>query len=291
MDVALRLSGLLVTVLLALSPRIASACAVCGAADRTLPLRGEEVAFAGRVRATLDARLSSFAARQAPLTVAEQRLVPGLTLAVSDDVLVAADVPLLRRALSREDAVVERFVLGDAEARVSYVASRSSSRRVSFFAGAKAPTSPLERDAFGQPVPTDLQPGCGSVVPMVGATYTVVRGPVSLWSTASLLLPFSVRSGPHPGDSLRAALVGQLQPWRSFAVRASVNGRIDSVGAVGERADPASGGMSAFVVPELVVSPIDDLVVSAGAAVPVLQETRGYRVTAPIAMASVGWDF
>ena len=256
-----------------------------------MPARGEEIAFAGRVRVTLDARMAGLAARRVPLRIDEQRVVPGASLALNEDVLLSADVPLLRRALTSETGVRDRLVLGDAEARVSYLASRSSSRRLTFFGGMKAPTAPLERDDAGRLVPTDLQPGCGSLVPTVGVTYTIVRGMWSTWTSASLLLPFSVRSGPHAGDSLRASVSAQLQPWRAFAVRLSGTGRFDSTGAIDGRVDTASGGASVFVVPELVASPVPDLVLTAGAAIPAVQETRGHSVTAPIALAGVGWDF
>ncbi|MBX3213021.1 MAG: hypothetical protein KF850_13370, partial [Labilithrix sp.] len=163
--------------LLALAPRTAAACAVCGAADRTLAARGEEVPFAGRVRATLDGRAAAFAARHAPLRVVELRLVPGASIAPGEDVLLSLELPLLRRSLVNEGAAprlaTDRLMLGDAEARASYVAYRTRSRRLSFHGGAKAPTAPIERDPAGGFVPTDLQPGCGSIVPSVGATYTV----------------------------------------------------------------------------------------------------------------------
>ncbi|MBX3220126.1 MAG: hypothetical protein KF795_06365 [Labilithrix sp.] len=286
----------LVFVSLAIAPRTAAACAVCGAADKTLPARGEELPFAGRIRATLDGRAAAFAARYAPLRVVELRLVPGAALALSEEVLVSVDLPLLRRSLATgiEGAEVlsaDRLMLGDAEARASYVAYRTSSRRLSFHGGAKAPTSPIERDAAGRLVPTDLQPGCGSIVPVVGATYTITGPLLTFWTSASFLMPVSVRDGPHPGDSLRASATAQLQPHPKFATRASVHGRLDSAGDVDDQVDPRSGGASVFLAPELVASPLADLVVSVGAAFPVVQETRGHRVTAPIALVGIGLDF
>ena len=49
---------------LAICPSAARACAVCGAAEKTLPVRGEEIAFAGGARPTLAARLAAFAAKR-----------------------------------------------------------------------------------------------------------------------------------------------------------------------------------------------------------------------------------
>ncbi|MBX3263536.1 MAG: hypothetical protein KF782_27945 [Labilithrix sp.] len=285
-----------VVLALALAPRRAAACAVCGAADKTLAARGEELPFAGRVRATLDGRAAAFAARHAPLRVFELRLVPGAAIALDEDVLFSVDLPLLRRSLmtggegAAPPIAADRAALGDAEARASYVAYRTRSRRLSFHGGAKAPTAPVERDAAGRLVATDLQPGCGSIVPAVGATYAVTGPLLTFWTSASFLMPVSVRGGPHPGDSLRASATAQLQPRRVFAARASVHGRLDAAGDVDDRVDPRSGGASVFVAPELVVSPIDDLVVSVGAAFPLVQETRGHRVSAPIALVGLGLD-
>jgi hypothetical protein len=45
------------------------------------------------------------------------------------------------------------------------------------------------------------------------------------------------------------------------------------------------------VAPEIVIMPAQDVVVSAGASFPVVQEMRGYRATAPVVLASVGVDF
>ena len=241
--------------------------------------------------------MAAFAARDVPLRVVETRLVPGAAIAVGEEVLLSADVPLLRRSLTSTSAgarsLVEsdRVVLGDVEARASYSAFRTSSRRISVHAGVKAPTAPLERDAGGRFVPTDLQPGCGAIVPVVGATYTVTRTMFSFWTSASFLMPVSVRSGPHPGDSLRASFTTQVQPLGVFAARVGVFGRLDSAGEVDDQVDRRSGGAAVFVTSEVVVSPVPQLVVTAGAALPVVQETRGYRVTAPIALAGVGWDF
>lgn len=68
----------------------------------------------------------------------------------------------------------------------------------------------------------------------------------------SLLFPVSVRSGAHSGDSLRAAIGGQLQPTRIFATRLSVNGRLDATTELEGEVVRASGGASVHVAPELV---------------------------------------
>lgn len=54
---------------------------------------------------------------------------------------------------------------------------------------------------------------------------------------------------------------------------------------------PRSGGGAVYVAPELVLSPASDLVVSFGAAFPLVQAMRAYRATSPVLLASVGFDF
>jgi len=53
--------------LLLFAPKIAEACAVCGAADTTMPASGNEIAYEGRLRATVDGRAAGFAARYQPV--------------------------------------------------------------------------------------------------------------------------------------------------------------------------------------------------------------------------------
>jgi hypothetical protein len=113
----------------------------------------------------------------------------------------------------------------------------------------------------------------------------------SAWTGASLLFPVEVRDGSHPGDSLRASFTLQLQPARVLATRLGVHGRLDSTGEIDGEPVRRSGGASFFVAPELVASPTQDVVVSIGAAFPMVQEMRGYRATAPVLLASVGVDF
>jgi hypothetical protein len=265
---------------------LALACAVCGAAEQTLPANGAEIAFKGRVRATVDARAGSFAARERALEVTEVRVVPGMSATVTDTTTLALDVPLLQRTV----AGAAHGTLGDAEARATY-SLRRETRRLSLFALVKAPTSPIERDPNGAYVPTDLQPGCGSVMPGVGATFAFGPRIFSAWTTVSFLLPVRVRGGPHPGRSVRASFSAQVQPLAWLAFRAGAHGRFDSSGDIDGVTDARSGGGSLHLAPEIVVSPVTDLVLSVGVAVPAVQEMRGYRATSPVALASIGYDF
>ena len=275
------------------------ACAVCGAGEKTLPTNGAEVAFAGRKRATLELRAASFETTDRALRVAELRAEPGLAMALGPSTILAAEVPVLRRSLALEathaPSATSATIPGDAELRVAHTAWKSApalvTQRLTISAGTKLPTAPLEHDPSGALVPPDLQPGCGSIVPIVGLSYAWTSSLWSAWTSASLLFPVEVRSGSHPGDSLRASFTLQLQPARVLATRLGVFGRLDSTGELDGAPVKESGGASVYVAPEIALSPTQDVVVSAGAAFPAVQAMRGYHATSPVLLASIGVDF
>lgn len=271
------------------------ACAVCGAADKTLPTNGSEVPFAGRTRATLELRAASFETSSRALHVSELRAVPGIATALGASTMLGAEVPLLQRSLRAAGSETRHATLGDVELRATHTPWKSApgpvTRRLTITAGAKLPTAPLERDPSGALVHPDLQPGCSSIVPLVGLSYAWTSSLWSAWTGASLLLPIAVREGAHSGDSLRASFTLQLQPSRVLATRFGVFGRLDGTGELEGEVVRRSGGASVHVAPEIVLSPVADVVVSVGAAFPIVQEMRGYRATTPVLLASAGVDF
>ena len=302
---------------MAILTSIVLACAVCGAAEQTLPTNGTEVPFEGRKRATVELRAASFETTDRALRVVELRAQPGMAMAITPATIIGAEVPLLRRTLSlaapqasgtapgamqlppRETAdgagSVSKMMLGDVELRASHTAYRSAPapvmRRLTISAGLKLPAAPLERDPSGQLVHPDLQPGCGSLVPIVGLSHAWTTSLWSLSTGVSVLFPIAVRDGSHSGDSFRASTTLQLQPTRILATRLGVFGRLDGTGELDGEVVRRSGGASVYAAPEVVLMPAQDLVLSAGASFPVVQGMRGYHATAPILLASVGVDF
>lgn len=260
------------------------ACAVCGAAERALPANGDAVAFEGRKRAMLDARAAGFAETTGSgVRLTELRLEPGAAAAVTESLLVSGDVPILRRTIG---AARPEVVLGDVELRASYALKHEVGTHLALDAGAKLPTAPIDPN-----VTPDLQPGCSSVVPFAGVTWFRSGALLSGALSATLLMPVSVKDAPHPGDSARASAMLQLQPTSLFATRLGVYARYDSTAELDGAALPRSGGGSVHVAPEIVLAPARDLVVSFGAAFPLVQAMRAYRATSPVLLASVGWDF
>ena len=258
------------------------ACAVCGAAEKTLPTNGSEVPFEGRKRATLELRAASFETTDHALRVVELRAQPGVAMAVGPATLVSAEVPLLRRTLSLAAPIAATSQpadkptlpprashratssnvtsLGDVELRASHMAWRSApqavARRLTISAGVKLPTAPLEHDPAG-----------------------CLCSP-SRFAMARIL-----------ETRCAASATFQLQPARILATRLGAHGRLDGTGEADDEVVRRSGGASVHVAPEIVVMPTQDVVFSVGASFPLVQEMRGYRATTPVLLASLGLDF
>jgi hypothetical protein len=166
-------------------------------------------------------------------------------------------------------------------------------RRFVLFVGTKVPTAPLERDASGALLPSVLQPGCSSIVPLLGVTYVASRAPWSWSASGTLLLPFVVRdAAPHAGDSLRASLVGQWQPLPWLGARGGLQARLDGGGLLADgQPDPSSGGFVGYVSADALFGPTTDLVLSLGGMMPVVQAWRGEHHEGPIVAAGAAYDF
>jgi hypothetical protein len=275
-------------------------CAVCATADPMVDAPGDERSFVGRLRTTLDARMGGSSAADPDgmsVAVVDRRLEGTLAWAPSASVLLSLGVPVLERTIASNGQDLDRASLGDVEARVQAVAWADEyarvRRRFVLFAGTKLPTAPLQADATGALLPSVLQPGCSSIVPLLGVAYTMSRAPWSFMASGAVLLPFVVRqAAPHAGDSLRASFVGQWQPIRWLGARAGLQGRLDGGGLLADGdPDPSSGGFVGYGSAEALVSPVSDLVLSLGGLVPVLQAWRGEHHEGPILAASAAYDF
>jgi hypothetical protein len=283
--------ALVVTVL----TRNAHACAVCSAGNPNVSVAGAVAPLAAGTRATLDLRLGTV--RVGDTTLHDRRIELGFGVALSDTVLLSAHVPGLSRDVRRIGAPpVTRVSLGDVEARANVVAwsdfAGPTKKRLLLLVGLKAPTAPLQRDGAGELLPVSLQPGCGSIVPALGFTYVASRGIGTFATGLSIALPYSVREGPHPGDSVRTSTTFQVQALPELATRFGLHTKLDSAGerAPGED-DRDSGGFVGYAGTELVLAPVGDLVVSVGALFPAVQVLRGDHREGAVATATFAYDF
>ncbi|MFO0757220.1 MAG: hypothetical protein U0359_12065 [Byssovorax sp.] len=295
---ALSFTVLAAVALAALTPAPARACAVCGAGDPTLTVAGTERPFDGRFRVSGLVRLGSVRSGAPGVdeaSIAERRLDLGLAYAPIRTLFLSLALPALQRdALFQRGERRSYLSLGDIELRAKYFAWQD--RRGLFFhqfavlGGVKLPTSPLQRGPDGAALPDNLQPGMGAVTPLAGAAYAMTRGPYSLFASAAIYLPFAVREGPHGGDSLRSSFAAQLQPMRVFAARLGVDTRLDTSADRDGKPDPDTGGFIGYLKPELVLSPVTDLVFQVSATFPVIQALHGNHHEGSILALGVSYD-
>ncbi|MEO7109920.1 MAG: hypothetical protein ABI183_05740 [Polyangiaceae bacterium] len=279
------------------SSNFAFACATCSAGDPTLTASGSEKPFASRKRISLNLRATKISAND--VDISEQRLELRTDFALSQTLMLTAALPSIHRSIaSRNGAVSRELTLGDAELRASSIAYDTGisavRRMVLVFGGLKFPTAPLQTDAHGAALPVALQPGCGSIAPTLGASFVASSSPITLTASTSFYLPFSVRDGPHAGDSWRTSFTLQFQPAKSkIATRFGASTRLDEAGTLGDQAtiDPNSGGLVVYGSGEIIVSPATDLVFGVGFFSPAVQLLRGNQRESTIAMATASYDF
>ena len=281
---------------LAAGPRVARACAVCATADPTIVASGEEQPFRGRLRLDADVRLGHVDV--GPFSLDDRRVEIGATWAPIRALEISLAFPYLFRHLSEASSLepFDHATLGDVELRATMLAYESRGafgrRRFGLLGALKFPTAPIENDPRGVPLSSVLQPGCGSIAPTLGAYYFASRDAWSLFASVSLFLPFQVREGPHAGDSARASFHVQFQPESHFAGRIGVFARLDASGNLTPSTDdPNSGGFIGYATGELAFSATDDLVITIGAFVPLVEALRGAHHESAIGALTVAYDF
>lgn len=274
------------------------ACAVCATADPTLAASGEEQPFRGRLRLDADARVGRVEAGTTSLD--DRRVEIATTWAPVRALELGFAAPYLFREIREATfRTTDHATIGDVELRANLLAFESRGafgrRRFGLIGALKFPTAPIENDSRGVPLSSVLQPGCGSIAPTLGAYYSAGRAAWSFYASASLFLPFTVREGPHAGDSFRASGHVQFQPallFGRFAGRLGVFTRLDASGELAPGVDdPSSGGFVAYLTSELVFSPLTDFVVTIGAFFPVIEALRGVHRESAIAALTVAYDF
>jgi len=284
------------------------ACAVCATSDPTLTVSGEEQPYRGRLRLDLDAREGRVTAGDVALD--DRRAEIAVLWAPIRELALAFAAPYLFRhvdgsaaggtsqtpSIESGAAAIDHATMGDVELRAQYLAYEARGsfgrRRFGLLGALKLPTAPLGYDASGTLLASTLQPGCGSIAPTLGAYFAASRGLWAMYASGALFLPFSVRDGPHSSDSARLAAHVQFQPDTHFATRLGVFARIDASGQLAQGVDdPNSGGFIAYATGEIVVSPISDLVVSAGVFLPVIEAFRGVHRESAIVALTLAHDF
>jgi len=268
---------------------VALACAVCSTGDPTLTVAGAEQPFAGRLRSALELQYQTHDTGRAgveQLHIAEARADISLAWAPDPRWLLAARLPLLDRQL--EDAslgVRETWGIGELELDAKWFVwtDRALAPRwlIAWLAGVQLPTAPLQRDAAGEVLPLEAQPGAGSWDVVLGPSVSAFAGDTSLYASLRWTQPLLAPGPFEPGAALGAslALQQQLAPW--LAARAVSELRADRQSREQGQRDLDSGGAVGFVGGDLIWSPLEDLVAQLGARLPAVSRLRGAQREGP----------
>jgi hypothetical protein len=281
------------------STRPTSACAACACGDPTLTAVGVEQPFAGRLRSSLELRYrtDSIGAPGVDETeIVELRADLSTAWSPREVLSFVVTLPLVYREVTDVSLAVDRsWGPGDLEIRSKLFVYRDRAlaprHLLALMLGLKAPTAPFRRDSEGELLPLEAQAGTGSWDLLVGPSYALFEGSFSLYASAQAQLPIVTSDDLEPGASLRATLAPQLQVLESFAVRGAVEARADRVSEEEGEVDPNSGGVVVFAGGDLLVSPLLDLTLAAGARLPVLQALRGFHREGPVLNIALNYDF
>ena len=272
------------------------ACAVCATPQADA---GPSNAKALTMELSADARAGGLEVGDGELatSLSERRIEPRLGLRIVPEFLLSFGLPFLIRTLDSErESAVTTTVLGDAELNGTATllsAQGSLKHQIFLLPGVKLPTAPVQEDASGAPVWSNLQPGCSSIVPMLAVQYSMSQELWGLRAGAGLNLPFPVREAPHRAALFSTSLEAELQPWEALAIRAGTKWLFEASGASAEGvAESNSGGITAYLATSLAVHWTAYLDASFGLDIPIMTRLRGEQEPSPIASLRFGgrWE-
>ena len=291
--------GALTALIASLSTRPAPACAACGCGDPTLTAVGVEQPFAGRLRSSLELRYRTDSIGEPDVDetdVVELRADLSTAWSPREDLTLVVTLPLVYRDVTDVSLAVDRsWGPGDLELRSKFFVYRdrplAPRHLFAVTLGFKAPTAPFRRDSQGELLPLEAQAGTGSWDLLVGPSYALFEGTFSLYASVQADLPLVTSDELSPGASLRATRAPQLQLAERFAIRGALEGRADRVSEEEGEVDPNSGGVVVLAGGDVLVSPLLDLTLAAGARLPVVQALRGFHREGPVLNLALNYDF
>ncbi len=280
------------------APQRAWACAACACGDPTLTALGAEKPAAQRVRLFLEGRQRSDTIGQIGINdqrLTEQRAELSLAWAPHERLFLSAGLPYLKRDVNYQDTVSRHTSgIGDLDLRAKAFVYQDQSwnprHLVAVIAGLRLPTAASQEDRFDRPLPRELQPGTGTVAPLLGLAYAQFRFPWSIYASAVAVVPARARTDTRPGPSLGTTLVTQRQFTTALALRAGFDLRLDGVAQEAGHAAPDSGGFITFARADVILAPVMDLLLVAGVQVPIVNALHGHHHEGPIFSVSVGYD-
>lgn len=261
----------------------ASACGTCGVGDPTLTIVGFEQPKAGRFRTAATVRHRNDTIGEAnvdQLQLAEQRLELSAAYSPTDRWTFSMMMPVVHRFVTAVNlAEADIWAPGDLEFRARAVIYRDRTfaprHLVALIGGLEFPTSSVERDAEGVPLPLEFQAGTGSWDPIAGASYTMFSDPWSLYLSSVAIFPTEGTADTKAGISFRQTALGQYQPWRFLAFQLGAEFRLDGPGYVAGVRDPNTGGHITYGTLGIIAMPHDKVLLHLTAAVPMIQRLDG----------------
>jgi hypothetical protein len=276
------------------------ACAACACGDPTLTVAGTEKPFAGRLRISLELQHRSDRVgidRVDRVELSEQRLELGLAYAPIESLVLSLRAPLIHRTITEVNLAEDRRTrLGDTEFRAQlHLIPRTGLTQKHVFAihaGLELPTGSVERDDRGELYRAEIQPGSGSFDPLAGASYALFLRPISLYASSTLFVPTRGHEGLRGGLSLRSSVAGQYDLSDSWALRLSIDTRAEAASTFEDGdVEPDTGGFIAYLSPELVASPVMDLIVRVVVRVPAINALTGDHREGLMAVLGAAYDF
>jgi hypothetical protein len=261
----------------------AFACGTCSVGDPTLTIVGFEQPKANRFRSSATVRHRNDRLGEPEvdqLTLSEQRMELAAAYSPIDRFTVSLMMPLVHRAVTAVNlAEANLWAPGDLELRLRGVIWRDRKlaprHLVSLIGGLEFPTSSIETDAEGVPMPLEFQAGTASWDPIAGASYTMFFDPWSLYVSSVAIFPTKGVADTDVGTSFRQTVLGQFQPWRFLGFQAGAEFRIDQPGYIAGVRDPDTGGHITYGTVGLIALPHQKLLLHATAAVPLVQRLDG----------------
>lgn len=261
----------------------AAACGTCSVGDPTLTIVGLEQPKANRVRTSATVRHRNDRIGEAQvdrLELSEQRMELAGAYSPTDRVTISVMMPLVHRLITEVNlAEADIWAPGDLELRARGVIWRdrkfAPKHLLSLIAGLEFPTSSIERDANGVPLPLEFQAGTGSWDPIAGAAYTMFSDPWSVYVSSVGIFPTKGTADTQAGMTFRQTVLGQLQPWTFLAFQLGAEFRLDGPGYIAGVRDPDTGGHITYGTLGIVGMPHEKILLHATGAIPIVQRLDG----------------
>lgn len=276
----------------------ALACSTCKVGDPTITLNGTEKPFAGRLRIGLDYLIRSETEGDPAVleaTTDEERLTLGLVYSFNRRLTLLARIPYVRK--EREDSTLAREEadgLGDIDllARYNLQPENSRTHLYGITGGLRLPTTDEVEDGNGQPLDIDVQPDAGALAVNAGGFYQYFAAPWFFTASASYV-HFTEEGFQDfdPGDSLVGSLRAQYAWTYRLAGQFGLDFRQSGKDKFSGVNDDDSGGFLGSLWLGLAGRVGQELLLYAGAQIPVLDDLNGEQEEDPGFVLGLTYDF